>query len=425
MQPEQTERRSAARIAQASSHRRDAGATHQGIESFGIAFSGSGGEYFRVWIVNLLLNVVTLGFYTPFARRRTAQYFYSHSLVADSPLEFTAQQRKMVFGFLLLVAIYVAFRLAADTGQDTAVSLFLLAGAALAPYFWASAMRFRLGATRWRGVRLQFTASWGEVYKASWPMFAIALVWIVTVLAFSAFTDDVPERMASSPLPGAWPAIPPLIWALPAAALVMTLLCIIRLEFNYKSLLVSRASIGTQAGRWKPVFGDFVRIWLATLGVFLGGALVFAVVFGAIAAGSFNAPGTKPPGLAATIITVVATALAFLLGLVLASAPARAYRQARMFRLVWNNVGVSRIARFKCKLRAKPFVLLRVKNMLLTLFTLGFYRPFAMVSEYRMKMESVSLHVKGGVDQLVGQLVQQQGGLGDAVADAVGLDLVG
>ena len=32
--------------------------------------------------------------------------------------------------------------------------------------------------------------------------------------------------------------------------------------------------------------------------------------------------------------------------LFLASAPARAYRQARMFQLVWNNVGVSRIARF-------------------------------------------------------------------------------
>ena len=59
------------------------------------------------------------------------------------------------------------------------------------------------------------------------------------------------------------------------------------------------------------------------------------------------------------------------------------------------------------------------------LLTLGLYRPFAMVSEYRMKTHSIKLHVKGGVNQLVGQLVQQQGGLGDAVADAVGLDLVG
>jgi uncharacterized membrane protein YjgN (DUF898 family) len=66
-----------------------------------------------------------------------------------------------------------------------------------------------------------------------------------------------------------------------------------------------------------------------------------------------------------------------------------------------------------------------VKNMFLTLLTLGIYRPSAMVSEYRMKTQSVTLHVKGGLDQLAGQLAREEQGLGDAMADAVGLDLVG
>ena len=49
-----------------------------------------------------------------------------------------------------------------------------------------------------------------------------------------------------------------------------------------------------------------------------------------------------------------------------------------------------------------------------------------MVSEYRMKLESVTLHIKGGVDQVAGVLTrQQEGGLGDALADAAGLDLIG
>ena len=187
-----------------------------GIEAFPLEFSGSGGEFFRVWIVNLLLTIVTLGFYTPFARRRTAQYFYSHTLVGNSPLEFTAQQRKMVFGFLLLVVIYGAFNLATETGQDAAVALFLLAGAALAPYFWASAMRFRLSATRWRGVRLQFSASWAEVYKASWPVFAMALVWIAVVAAFAAWTGDAPAGGAAAAR--LLPKVPALAWLLPVGA---------------------------------------------------------------------------------------------------------------------------------------------------------------------------------------------------------------
>ena len=112
--------------------------------------------------------------------------------------------------------------------------------------------------------------------------------------------------------------------------------------------------------------------------------------------------------------------------LLLASAPARAYREARMFLLQWNNIGVSQVARFRCTLSVRGFVWLRVRNLLLTLLTLGFYRPFARVSEYAMKLESVTLHVKGGVDQLAGQMLRhQEGGLGDALADAAGLDLIG
>lgn len=138
-----------------------------GIEAHPLQFTGSGAEYFRVWIVNLLLTIVTLGLYTPWARRRTAQYFYGHTLVADSPLEFTAQQRRMVLGFLVLVGLTLAYNIAARTGQDLTVGLFILGGALLSPFIWASAMRFRVGNTRWRGLRLQFAARWSEVYRAS------------------------------------------------------------------------------------------------------------------------------------------------------------------------------------------------------------------------------------------------------------------
>ena len=383
------------------------------IEPHEVEFSGSGGEFFRVWIVNVLMSVVTIGFYTPFARRRTAQYFYSHTMVAGSPLEFTAQQRKMVIGFVLLVLIYAAWRVAADTGQDTVVSIMMLAAAALAPYFWASAMRFRLNATRWRGVRLQFTAGWGEVYRASLPAFLLALVWIGAVAQIESLVES---KAAGSGVIAA---------AVGVAAGLVSIVCAMRLEYNYKSLMVARGRIGGQPGRWKPQFGDFVRIWLATLGVFLAVVLLVGAAIGAAVGGSFALlKGMKGGGMAAVLMMVaVFVAVTFLL--FLASAPARAYREARMFQLVWNNIGVSKVARFKCRLRPWRYVGLRVKNVFLVLLTLGFYRPFARVSEYRMKSESVTLHVKGGLDQLAGQLAREELAVGDALADAVGLELVG
>jgi uncharacterized membrane protein YjgN (DUF898 family) len=392
-----------------------------GIDSYAVEFSGAGGEYFRVWIVNVLLSVLTLGFYTPFARRRTAQYFYSHTLVAGSPLEFTAQQRTMVIGFVLLVVLYGAFNLASKTGQDTVVSLMMLAGAALAPYFWGSAMRFRLNATRWRGVRLQFSAGWGQVYRASWPLFVLALGWIAAFVLADAL---VPQELSGRARARAVLFV--LLWT-SAGALVITVWSLMRLEYNYKSLLVLRGRIGGQPGRWKPVFGDFVRIWLATLGVFLLSVLVLGAVLALVVGGSvmavLNAPLASRGALA--VVIGLAIAVGTLLMVFLASAPARAYREARMFQLVWNNIGVSHMARFRCDLRTGRYVALRVRNIVLTLLTLGLFRPFAVASEYRMKTESVTLHVKGGLDQLAGQLAGEEQGLGDALADAVGLGVVG
>lgn len=401
----------------------------QGIDAYPLEFTGSGGEYFRVWIVNVLLTILTLGIYTPWARRRTAQYFYGHTLVAGSPLEFTAQQSRMVKGFIILVMLTIAYQIAVNTGQDTAVGVFLLVGALLSPFIWGSAMRFRLGSTRWRGLRLQFTASWREVYKASWPVFAIALVWFGVFFGIQYLAPESAsalQELADENSDADLPTMTAGIWGLLAMGVLLSIMCVIRLEYNYKSLLVLRAQVGAEAGRWKPVYMDFIKVWLATVAVFLlfitvVGALLVGLISGSLAMFQRGASG---PWL---FIFAMVGFIGGVFLLVTSSAPARAYREARMFQLMWDNIGLSQVARFKCQLRTGRFVLLRIKNLFLTLLTLGLYRPFARVSEYRMKAESVTLHVKGGVDQVTSAMVRQQkeGGIGDALADAAGLDLIG
>lgn len=445
------------------------------IEAWPLAFTGDGGVYFGVWIVNVLLTIVTLGLFTPWARRRTIKYFYGHTLVADSPLEFTAGIRGMVFGFLLLAAFYIALNVAAETGQHIVYFAIVIGGAVLAPFLWGSAMRFRLGHTRWRGLRLRFTAGWGEVYRASWPVFALAAVWLVAGFAFARMAPDAPKAGASSaqapatlwapvhaaaparesdaaaasesdpdmdagdeedsaPAPAKAPPFPRPTWPMAGvalAAVLLSLLCLIRLEFNYKRLLVMRAAVGGQTGRWKPVFGDFVRIWASSLGFFvatllgIGAAIAALVGVAALVSGGLAALGAQR-GSATFIVIAIVAVFVLIMATFFAASPAMAYREARMFQLMWNNIGVSDMARFKTDLRTASFVWLRIRNILLNMLTAGFYRPFARVAEYKMKTESVTLHVKGGLDRLVGTLeAQQKDGFGDAVADALGIDVIG
>ena len=383
-----------------------------------VSFSGTGAEYFRVWIVNVLLTLVTLSIYRPWARRRTLQYFHGHTLVAGSPLEFTGQLRRMLFGFLVFLALYAAYQLARRTGQDRTAGLLFFGFAALWPVLWTGAMRFRLSSTRWRGVRMGFTASLREAYLANWPAFVIAAVWTGVIVIATGLAAGLRAHHPGVPKPHVPTGT---LLALFGAGLVLTLLCVIRLEYNYRRLLVTRAQIGGQAGRWKPVYADFVKIWLATVGILLLSALATAVVAGLLTFGSvWVAHGSRSP-----FGAIVMGALIGLFGLFVLTVPARAYRQARMFQLTWNNIGVSRIARFQSDLRTGAFVWLRTKNILLTLVTLGFYRPFAVVNEYAMQVDSLTMYVKGGIDQLQGELVRQQGAIGDAAIDGLGLDWVG
>ena len=41
-------------------------------------FEGQAGEYFRIWIVNLFLSIITLGIYSPWAKVINTKYLYQN-----------------------------------------------------------------------------------------------------------------------------------------------------------------------------------------------------------------------------------------------------------------------------------------------------------------------------------------------------------
>ena len=51
------------------------------------SFTGTGGEYFRIWIVNLILSILTLGIYSAWAKVRTNRYFYGNTQVDNTGFE--------------------------------------------------------------------------------------------------------------------------------------------------------------------------------------------------------------------------------------------------------------------------------------------------------------------------------------------------
>ena len=44
-----------------------------------VEYTATAGEYFRIWIVNLALTIVTIGIYSAWAKVRKRRYFYAHT----------------------------------------------------------------------------------------------------------------------------------------------------------------------------------------------------------------------------------------------------------------------------------------------------------------------------------------------------------
>ena len=180
--------------------------------------------------------------------------------------------------------------------------------------------------------------------------------------------------------------------------------------------------MGGQLGRFKASFGSFFKVALICLGVALlaYGALAVVLAGSVAALGGLGRGGDMGARMWLFVLLGVA-ALPLMLAPALITLAAW---QALVFRTIWSNAGLSDVARSKCDLKTSAFVGLRTKNILLTLVTLGLYRPFAAVSEYRMKVESVRIYTRGNIDTLASKLARHKSALGDAAADMVGFDIV-
>jgi hypothetical protein len=63
-----------------------------------LEFTGTGKEYFRIWIVNLFLTLITFGIFSAWAKVRKKLYFYSHTILDGTPFQYLGQPLPILKG---------------------------------------------------------------------------------------------------------------------------------------------------------------------------------------------------------------------------------------------------------------------------------------------------------------------------------------
>ena len=126
-------------------------------------FSGDAKEYFRIWVVNLALSVVTLGIFSAWAKVRSERYFYGNTRLAGEPFEYLAKPLPILKGRLIALVLFGSYVLA---GQFSWKLQLGAAGvlALVAPWLLVRGAAFRARYSAWRGINFRFVPDYAEAY---------------------------------------------------------------------------------------------------------------------------------------------------------------------------------------------------------------------------------------------------------------------
>ena len=127
-----------------------------------LKFTGQAGEYFRIWIVNICLSVITLGIYSAWAKVRRKRYFYGNTLLNDAAFEYLADPKAILKGRIIVVGGFAVYSFAGKIDPLAGVAL-LVVFLGVLPWLIVRASRFNAVNSAHRNVRFGFGASYREM----------------------------------------------------------------------------------------------------------------------------------------------------------------------------------------------------------------------------------------------------------------------
>ncbi len=360
-----------------------------------VAFTGAGSEYFRIWVVNLLLTLLTLGFYSAWAKVRKTRYFYQNTRLDGHAFDYhgapLAILRGRVVAVVLLVAYTWSFDISRNVGLAT-IAVLCVAG----PWLFMKAQQFRFRNSSWRGLRFGFSADLVSAYRTLLPLL---LLW---------FSGTILSALL---MPG------PLLGLAGAA----TGLLVPLMHHTLKRYQHSRILYGNVAATFRPAVGRFY-------GTYIKGALLLVVsaLVGWLIATGITLLVATVRGLADFTgggrNTQLAAMAAGSLVVLIAYLGVWPFFAARLQQIVWGQTQLGPVG-FETKIRALPLFRLVLKCIGLTLLTGGLYWPFAAVALARYRIENMEVVAPSALNDTVATVTARTTAAGEGTADFFGLDV--
>jgi uncharacterized membrane protein YjgN (DUF898 family) len=340
-----------------------------------VEFTGTGAEYFRIWIVNFALTIVTLGIYSAWAKVRRLQYFYRHSRVAGAGFDYHANPIALLKGRLVALALFGLYSSMGYVGTSLTIVI-LIVLAALLPWLLGRSLRFRLHNSSYRGLRFQFH---GTTKQAYWIFLGMPLLVPLTLFLLGPMWHHRLKRY----------------------------------QFEHAAYGSTRFGFGA------PV-GSFYGAHLLSAAVAGGLLMTFFVILGFVVA--LTALGqNRPPGTEAEPNLAIFLPL-FVAGYIVAVVAGQAITGARIQNAIWNHATLGRSA-FQSNLQTGRLFWILMTNLLGTIATLGMFRPFAQVRLARYYASCMTVIQVGAFATFSGGPGDEVAATGEETADIFDFDI--
>lgn len=333
-----------------------------------VSFTGTGAEYFRIWITNTFLSIITLGIYSAWAKVRRTRYFYGNSRLAGAAFDYHGEPKAILKGRTVAVVLLIAYQVFSEMQGLLAGAMVLLLIAALPWLIWKS-LQFKLYNTSYRGIRFGFGGSTAGAYVAYllWPAIASLTAFLLAPMAH--------QRIK-------------------------------RFQHNEGRYGASRFSFDARVGR-------FYMLYLKAFLVFAAGV----VALGLLLLGVQVALGRRGMPVDAYRGTLVFMAALYAWAMLMYPV-----FNAMLQNLVWNHTSIGP-HRFESRVSPRRVAFIALTNLLAVICTLGLYMPFATIRMVKYRLESVALLADGSLDDSVADAQARAGATGEGVADLLDVDL--
>lgn len=370
-----------------------------GPRRFYPTFTGSASEYFRIWSVNSLLTLLTLGVYLAWAKVRKRRYFYWNTYLDGVPFDYLARPGAILAGHLALAGALAAAKFSdyLSSAVGGAVSLVLYG---LVPWLVYKAHRFRARNSSYRGVRFRFSGTIGGAYRVYGllPGIYLAVVALFFVLTMLGGFEPNVEVIGFASLPVGFTAI-----------LVYPYWMYLRRRYTFSNIAFGSA---TAVFRGEPRY--FYRVYLTALGIgFLGAMAIFFGIF-------LLAASLGPTGFSAEAAPVLAP-----LGFLAVASVWFIFDQyvyAKITNHCWNNLKLGPLS-FEVSLDPGKLIWLRISNTAATVATLGLAAPWAEIRRMKYLVECFCVVAPQGFDAVSQAEDSTETALGDTAVDFIDLDV--